>query len=280
MTTTALPNTRSAQARWLLLWGILATCALAPELVYLVYRIAGQRAPIAVTAIVECGGVLAAAAVTVWLRQARTLRGWRDPVCIAAVTIAIAHANLIGDLSGATDVTVLRLLLTPAVLALLAIELVRHAGGEDLRPARPTWRTVNSAVAPALLYGIAMFLASAVAVVLAQFGALDQVADLGLNTTPTGVLIVRVVSDAVVQEVVMAGGLWALGLALRVPAPAMIAAGVAARLVVQLYMGPPALAAAIVGAAAVGIFLHQRRVLPLIAAHALYNGLAIYAALH
>ncbi len=165
-------------------------------------------------------------------------------------------------------------------MVLLAVELVRHAGGEDLRPVRPTWRAVNSAVAPAMLYGIAMFLASAVAVVCAQFGALDQVADLGLNTTPTGVLVVRVVSDAVVQEVVMAGGLCALGLALRVPASAMVVVGVAARLVVQLYMGPPALAAAIVGAAAIGIYLHQRRVVPLIAAHALYNGLAIYASLH
>ncbi len=199
---------------------------------------------------------------------------------IAAVALALALGSLMFDTSGASDVTVLRLLLAPAALVLLAVELVRHAGGDLLRPARPTWRTVNSAVAPALLYGLAMFLASAVAVALAQFGALDQVTDLGLNRTPTGVLAVRIVSDAVMQEVVMAGGLCALGLALRVPASAMVAVGVAARLVVQLYMGPPALGAALLGAAAVGIYLHQRRVVPLIAAHAVYNGLAVYASLH
>ncbi|MFJ8442803.1 CPBP family glutamic-type intramembrane protease [Kitasatospora griseola] len=263
------------------MWGILALCAYAPVLADLAYRADGRRAPFNVTSTIECAGVLAAAAVTVWLNQGRTRRGWRDPVTIAAVIIALARAHQLYDVSGASSVTVLRLLLAPAVLLLLAAELVRRTGGVAFRATWPTWRTVTGAVEPALLYILAMYVATVIAVAVAEFGhATDQVVDLGMGHTATGVLVVDVVSNAVVEEVVLAGGLCAIGLALRVPAAAMIAVGAAARLVLHLYMGPPAIGAVLVGAAATGLYLHRRRVLPLIAAHALYDCVRIYMLLH
>ncbi|MFD0403814.1 type II CAAX prenyl endopeptidase Rce1 family protein [Kitasatospora sp. NPDC127116] len=272
--TTTPPHTRTKPAtlRWLLLWGTLATTAYAAQIAELAYHLADHRIGAGPFAWIECAGVLAAATCTIRLRLTRGgTEAWRDPVVLTAAVLALCRLTVAAE-DGSVAGDLLRLLLNPLVLALLAAELMRRVGA-PVRFTRPTWRTAGLAVLSALCYLLALRAAAAVADLIAQyypvpaptagFDAHDHV--------PAIALAAMSLALPLIEELVLTGALVTIGRQLRVPVPVLLAAAAAGRIALHAYLGAPGLASAVFAVAAVALYWDQRRLLPLVAAHVAWD---------
>ncbi|MFJ1756513.1 type II CAAX prenyl endopeptidase Rce1 family protein [Kitasatospora sp. NPDC088134] len=280
-TTTLGHPAHHAVQQWLPAWALLAACAYSAQALDLAHRVTGGRGISAHTfTAAECAGVVTAGLAPILLRTTRTdARPGRTAFAATTAMLVLARLSLALPAAGpAETVDVLRLLLGPAVIVLLAAELLARAGAPMPRPARPTWSAVSSTPGPTVLYTVALFLAFAVSQFIAQFtAATDQGAALEVTRTAALTLAVQTASNAALEEFVFTGVLCTLGTALRVPVPWMIAAAAVGRLLLHAYLGPAALGAAVVAAASIGIYLLNRsRLLPLVLAHTAFNALMFY----
>ncbi|MFD4660850.1 type II CAAX prenyl endopeptidase Rce1 family protein [Kitasatospora sp. NPDC058444] len=266
---------RPATLRWLLLWGTLAVTTYAAQGADLAVRLSGGRLPAAQFAAIECAGVLGASAAVVWLRRSCTTQAWRDPVALSAAVLGLCRLTIaIGDGSRSSDL--LRLLLIPAVAGLLAVELMRQAG-VPVRLTRPTRRAITSAVPAGLGYLLALYAASVLSGVLAQYySSPSQTTETGVHRMPTAVLITMLVAMPAVEELVLTGTLVGLGRQLHVPLPLLLAAAAAGRIALHAYLGVPGLAGIVLAVVSVGLYWQQRRLVPLVAAHVAWDFYALH----
>ncbi|WP_338058238.1 type II CAAX prenyl endopeptidase Rce1 family protein [Streptomyces roseifaciens] len=220
---------------------------------------------------------LSALAAGIWLiRTLRTASRWQAYLALPVITAACL-APLLPSLAGRAVFN----LAFSALAAWLTLNLLHRHGTPPRRVLHSGQREPRPAgLVKWIVAGGGMYVASALTVYYSGWLAYwwpDLVParsqDEVLGWSGTLHPVSNVVYTCVLEELVIVATVVILTRAARLPLWTAYAISIGLRVATHLFIGAPALAAILLGAAGVGLYLRTRRLLPLMLGHFLYDTL-------
>ncbi|MFI0818253.1 type II CAAX prenyl endopeptidase Rce1 family protein [Streptomyces sp. NPDC021098] len=234
----------------------------------------------------ECVAVLSALVAGRWLVTLVRARYAAPRIAIAASS-ALTFATVAALLMDTELSKIIETLATTAVMTWLGLEVVVHHGVtmRDFGFGRSAARREAGALLPGLIFCAhrAATWVTTVGMAWLAYGLPaslpvmreDQGAALGWEGAKA-FAVSNVIYTSAIEEILMVGALCVLSQAARRPVWQIYAIGIAFRVMTHLYLGLPAIALAILGAASIFLYRRWGRIQPLVLNHLTFDLLVIF----